>query len=46
MTRGIFVSATNPGSGKTLVSLGLADALYRHADRIGFFRPITAGADP
>ncbi len=46
MTRGIYVSATTPGSGKTLVSLGLADALHRHADRIGFFRPITAGTDP
>ncbi|ALE93137.1 phosphate acetyltransferase [Arthrobacter alpinus] len=46
MTRGIYVSATTPGSGKTLVSLGLADALHRHADRIGFFRPITSGPDP
>ena len=46
MTRGIYVSATTPGSGKTLVALGLADALHRHADRIGFFRPITAGTDP
>ncbi|MGO4383144.1 phosphate acetyltransferase [Specibacter sp. RAF43] len=46
MTRGIYVSATTPGSGKTLVSLGLADALHRHADRIGFFRPITSGTDP
>ncbi|MHA7305935.1 phosphate acetyltransferase [Arthrobacter sp. TMN-49] len=46
MARGIYVSATTPGSGKTLVSLGLADALHRRADRIGFFRPITAAADP
>lgn len=46
MTRGIYVSATTPGSGKTLVSLGLADALHRRSDRIGFFRPITPGTDP
>lgn len=46
MTRGIYVSATTPGSGKTLVSLGVADALHRHADRIGFFRPISSAADP
>ncbi|MDQ0277833.1 phosphate acetyltransferase [Arthrobacter silviterrae] len=45
MARGIYVSATTPGSGKTLVSLGLADALHRHADRIGFFRPITSAPD-
>ena len=46
MTRGIYVSATTPGSGKTIVSLGLADALHRRADKIGFFRPITSAADP
>ncbi|MBG0739343.1 phosphate acetyltransferase [Paeniglutamicibacter antarcticus] len=46
MTRGIYVSATSPGSGKSLVTLGLADALHRHADRIGFFRPIVQVADP
>ncbi|MGA7203398.1 MAG: phosphate acetyltransferase [Specibacter sp.] len=46
MTRGIYVSATTPGSGKTLVSLGLADVLHRHADKIGFFRPITWGPEP
>lgn len=46
MSRGIYVSATTPGSGKTLVSLGLADALHRRADRIGFFRPITSAQDP
>ncbi len=46
MSRGIYVSATTPGSGKTLVSLGLADALHRRADRIAFFRPITSSGDP
>ncbi|MFC8302917.1 phosphate acetyltransferase [Specibacter sp. NPDC057265] len=46
MVRGIYVSAATPGSGKTLLSLGLADALHRRADRIGFFRPITSAATP
>ncbi len=45
MTRGIYVSAMTPGSGKSLISLGLADTLHRHADRIGFFRPIVEGDD-
>ncbi len=45
MTRGIYVSAMTPGSGKSLISLGLADTLRRHADRIGFFRPIVEGDD-
>jgi phosphate acetyltransferase len=46
MTRGIYVSAMTNGSGKSLISLGLADMLYRHADRVGFFRPIVEGDDP
>ncbi|WP_028280512.1 phosphate acetyltransferase [Arthrobacter sp. H5] len=45
MTRGIYVSAMAPGSGKSLISLGLADMLHRHADRIGFFRPIVDSDD-
>ena len=45
MARGIYVSAMTPGSGKTLISLGLADMLHRHADRVGFFRPIVEGSD-
>ncbi|WP_104181077.1 phosphate acetyltransferase [Arthrobacter sp. B0490] len=46
MTRGIYVSAMTNGSGKSLISLGLADMLHRHADRVGFFRPIVEGSDP
>ncbi|TYD00679.1 phosphate acetyltransferase [Arthrobacter echini] len=46
MTRGIYVSAMTSGSGKSLISLGLADMLHRHADRVGFFRPIVEGDDP
>ncbi|MCB8799137.1 AAA family ATPase, partial [Escherichia coli] len=45
MTQGIYVSAAMPGSGKSLITLGLADALHRRADRIGFFRPIISEAD-
>lgn len=45
MAKGIYVSATTPGSGKSLVALGLADTLHRHADRIGFFKPLVHGAD-
>ncbi|WP_026551831.1 phosphate acetyltransferase [Arthrobacter sp. H20] len=45
MTRGIYVSAMTEGSGKSLISLGLADMLHRHSDRVGFFRPIVEGDD-
>lgn len=37
------------GIGKSLIALGLADTLHRHADRIGFFKPVVHGradADP
>ncbi|APF40886.1 phosphate acetyltransferase [Neomicrococcus aestuarii] len=45
MARGIYISATTSSSGKSLISLGLADVLHRHADKIGFFRPITETAN-
>ncbi|RNL57389.1 phosphate acetyltransferase [Arthrobacter oryzae] len=45
MAKGIYVSATTPGSGKSLIALGLADTLHRHADRIGFFKPVVNGPD-
>ncbi|MGG5175182.1 phosphate acetyltransferase [Pseudarthrobacter sp. J1763] len=45
MAKGIYVSATSPGSGKSLIALGLADTLHRHADRIGFFKPVVDGDD-
>ncbi|GAA2174477.1 phosphate acetyltransferase [Arthrobacter parietis] len=44
-TRGIYVSAMAPGSGKSLISLGLASMLQGHADRIGFLRPISEAED-
>lgn len=43
MVTGIYVSALAPESGKSLICLGLADTLHRHADRVGFFRPIVEG---
>ena len=45
MARGIYVSATTPGSGKSLVALGLAETLHRQTDRIGFFKPIVTAED-
>ncbi|MFW0155327.1 phosphate acetyltransferase [Rothia sp. P6271] len=43
MTTGIYLSAMNPLSGKSLVSLGLADSLIKRADRVGYFRPVFNG---
>ena len=45
MPQGIFVTTTTPGAGKSLVSLGLADSLYRRSGSVGYFRPVVPGDD-
>jgi phosphate acetyltransferase len=49
MARSVYVTALEPGTGKSAVVLGLAELLSRRAGRIGFFRPLIAagpGPDP
>src|SRR5699024_4452609 len=50
LAQGIYITTTTARAGKTLVSMGLADALNRRTGRVGYFRPIVAGdavdADP
>lgn len=50
MASGIFVTTTTRGTGKSLVTLGLADSLYQRSGSIAYFRPIVPGdsvdADP
>ncbi|WP_369045230.1 phosphate acetyltransferase [Sinomonas sp. P10A9] len=46
MARGIYVSATTPGSGKSLIALGVAEALHTRTGRIGFFKPVVLGESP
>ena len=45
MAQGIYITTTTMRAGKTLVSMGLADALNRHTGRVGYFRPIVPGDD-
>lgn len=45
MPQGIFVSTTSTGAGKSLVSLGLADSLYKRSGAVGYYRPIVPGND-
>ena len=42
MARSVYVTALEPGTGKSAVVLGLAELLSRRAGRIGFFRPLIA----
>ena len=45
MPQGILVTTTTAGAGKSLVSLGLADSLYRRSGTVGYFRPVVPGDD-
>jgi len=40
MTNSIYIAATEPYSGKSLVSLGIAELLLRKTKRFGIFRPV------
>jgi phosphate acetyltransferase len=42
MARSVYVTAMEPGTGKSAVVLGLAELLSRRAGRIGFLRPLIA----
>ncbi|GAA4690492.1 phosphate acetyltransferase [Pseudonocardia yuanmonensis] len=44
--RNVYVTALEPGSGKSAVVLGLFEVLARRAGRAAFFRPLVAAADP
>lgn len=46
MSRGIYVSATTPGSGKSLIALGVAEALHARTGSIGFFKPVVLADEP
>jgi phosphate acetyltransferase len=40
MTDSLFIATTDRYSGKSLVSLGIADMLLRRTSRLGIFRPV------
>jgi phosphate acetyltransferase len=42
MARSVYVTALEPGTGKSAVVLGLTEALTRRAGQVGFFRPLIA----
>jgi phosphate acetyltransferase len=41
----VYITAIEPGSGKSIVALGLMETLAGRAQRAGFFRPIVTGPD-
>jgi phosphate acetyltransferase len=45
MSSNLYIAATEPMSGKSLVALGLMEMLSRRRPRLGFFRPVVTHAD-
>ncbi len=43
--RSVYLTAIEPGSGKSVVALGLMEMLSRRLGRVGYFRPVIASAD-
>jgi phosphate acetyltransferase len=42
--RNVYLTAIEPRSGKTMIALGLVNALSRQLGRVGYFRPVIASA--
>ncbi len=40
MSKGLYIAAMEPNSGKSLVVLGVVDLLSRRVENLGFFRPV------
>lgn len=40
----LYISATDPHAGSSIITLGVLGALKRRVDRIGFFKPVGRGA--
>jgi len=45
MANNIYIAATGPRSGKTVITLGVIELLLRKINRVGFFRPIVRDGD-
>ena len=45
MSSNLYIAATEPMSGKSVVALGVMELLSRRQARLGFFRPVVARAD-
>jgi len=44
MAKSVYISGTGPGSGKSLVVLGVMELLAGHGRNVGFFRPLVGDA--
>src|SRR5208337_5373252 len=44
MSQGIYITSGEPGSGKSVVVLGIMEMLAGHGGKVGFFRPVVRDA--
>ncbi len=44
MAKAVYVTSMEPASGKSMISLGLMEALSRHSARVGYFRPVVGSS--
>ncbi len=40
MARSLYIAGIEPGSGKSMVALGVMELLSRHIRQVGYFRPV------
>lgn len=40
MLKNLYIVAIEPGSGKSLILLGIMELLSKRIERLGFFRPV------
>lgn len=45
MTKSLMVVATEPGTGKSILTLGLVDQLERHGARVRYFKPVAVSQE-
>ena len=43
MLKNLYIVAIEPGSGKSLVRLGIMELLSKRIHKLGFFRPVIHG---
>ena len=44
MANSLYIAAMEPGSGKSIVALGIMEMLSRRTRRLGYFRPVVPSA--
>jgi len=43
--KSLYIAASEPASGKSLVVLGISELVSHHIDKLGFFRPVIRDGD-